>query len=125
MIEYLKSTDPHAFLGMKKKSYRKTNSAVDLYAKKITIECPKCHGYGGWHLSLNAYGKGKHFDMNCGQCNGWGFVEPGLDATCIHDWHELSYIQCQEKGIRHWGSCWHVYECVKGCGKTMAQDSGD
>lgn len=37
---------------------------------------------------------------------------------------EFSPKECREKGIPHWGNCWHVYEC-KRCGKIWAEDSSD
>jgi hypothetical protein len=89
---------------MTKKIYGSSGSAVDLYAQKLTVECPKCNGYGD----------------GCFQCSGWGRVEPG----CIHEWKELSVKECREKNITHWGMCWHQYQCNH-CGKLMSQDSSD
>lgn len=86
------------------------------------IPCPKCHGYGGWRLILNAYGPGKHFTASCSQCNGWGYVKPGVDAECIHTWHELSQKTCRERRIAHYGMFCHVYECAK-CGRLTETDS--
>lgn len=102
------------------------------------VLCPLCKGYGGWNLSLNSYplpqgyddtpenrSKYVHFRAHCNQCNGWGWVRAdSADATCIHEYKELSVEQSQQKGIKHWGMCWHVYECSK-CGHTMSQDSSD
>lgn len=89
------------------------------------VVCPLCKGHGKWHLELNAYGPGKHFDHGCYQCNGWGYVEKGSkDAECIHDFVEIGYSECQELGIRHFGACWHVWRCSK-CGATQAHDSSD
>jgi hypothetical protein len=100
--------------------------------------CPLCKGYGGWVLTINAYplpegyentpenrAKYCHFRAHCNQCNGWGWVKrDGVDADCIHDYQELSQATAQAKGIRHYGMCWHVYQCSK-CGRTMSQDSSD
>lgn len=87
-----------------------------------TIECPKCHGYGGWNLKLNAYGKPgdapnmRHFRAFCSQCWGWGWVEPGLNADCLHEFKEIAPDQ-------PW-RCWHTIECVK-CGHKRSYDSSD
>ena len=87
-------------------------------------ECPKCHGYGGWNLRINAYGPGKHFQAGCSQCNGWGFVTDKENAYCIHEYKELNQEACNKLGISHMGSCWHVYECTK-CRTTLSVDSSD
>jgi hypothetical protein len=44
--------------------------------------------------------------------------------TCKHEWKELSAEEVRKSGGIHWGSCWHVYQCVK-CGEIEAQDSSD
>ncbi|HMN10953.1 MAG TPA: hypothetical protein PKD55_01360 [Bellilinea sp.] len=71
-MEYLKATDDGAFLGMEKKDPQE-------YAeyRGSAVECPTCHGYGGWHLKLNAYGEGRHFDCSCSDCYGWGYLAEG------------------------------------------------
>lgn len=109
-MTYLTIDDPDALLGMKK---RKKEDF--LYKDMEIVECPKCRGYGGWHLHLNAYGEGKHFDASCSQCNGWGYVEKGSkDESCVHDWKELpGEAMCQ-----------HLYECTQ-CGQQMRTDSSD
>lgn len=124
-VPYLTPDDADAFLNWDKQELPETRFASMV---GYTVECPKCKGHGGWHLRVNAYpnqpeGK-RDFNCQCNQCNGWGYVKPGLDATCVHDWKELSQAQCREKSITHHGMCWHVYECTK-CGRTMAQDSSD
>lgn len=43
---------------------------------------------------------------------------------CDHKMVELSQKQCRERGITHFGMCWHVYECAH-CGYTKAEDSSD
>ena len=43
---------------------------------------------------------------------------------CDHDYQELSWQECQERGIRHEGRCWHVTEC-KTCKNISAHDSSD
>lgn len=83
--------------------------------------CPKCHGYGGWNLRLNAY-RGetpdqRHFRASCGQCWGWGWVaREGPDATCVHEYREIEPDQ-------PW-RCWHTIQCTK-CGRTRSYDSSD
>ena len=77
-----------------------------------TIECPKCHTHGKWNLKLNSYGPGKHFQQHCTQCDGWGWVRTGLDATCLHDWQYVEKL----------GNCLHLYRCSK-CNKEWEVDS--
>ncbi len=89
----------------------------------LIYECPKCHGHGKWNLRLHAYGPGEHFQRSCGQCNGWGYVREA-DRSCLHEYRELSQPECQQKGIAHYGMCWHVVECVH-CGRQRSYDSGD
>lgn len=43
---------------------------------------------------------------------------------CNHAFEELSYDECKEKGISHFGKCWHVYKCTI-CGTVNSQDSSD
>ena len=120
MQKYLTSTDKDAFLGMEKHSPQHYCLGVDQL-----VECPVCHGYGKWHLQLNAYGDGKHFDASCYQCSGWGWVEKGSkDAICVHDYQEISQEECRDRGVSHYGACWHVDACVK-CGEIRGRDSSD
>lgn len=83
--------------------------------------CPRCHGYGGWNLRVNAYGKPgdppnmRHFRASCSQCWGWGYV-PEADAACLHDYKEIAPDQ-------PW-RCWHTIQCTK-CGRTRSYDSSD
>jgi len=91
------------------------------------IPCPRCKGHGKWNLVINSYGVGKHFQASCGQCNGWGFVDGTTsDATCVHEWGELSSKEARARGIDHFGMCYHVYACTKpGCTAVTARDSSD
>ena len=66
--------------------------------------------------------KYRHFRCHCSQCNGWGWV-PAADTECIHEWQEIGAAEARELGVTHWGNCYHVYVCARGCGRTMAQDS--
>ena len=118
--QFLDKDHPDAHLGMEKQR------AEDYLYKDVEIvECPVCHGYGKWHLALNKYGDGQHFDAGCSQCNGWGWVQKDSpDATCVHEMRELSQEECRELDIRHWGACWHVQKCTK-CGHVSAYDSSD
>ena len=86
-------------------------------------ECPVCKGYGMWNLTIDAYGKGRHFQQGCFQCNGHGWVEEE-DRMCIHEWTELTPKEAGARGVKHWGMCWHVYECIK-CKQTRSVDSSD
>jgi hypothetical protein len=119
-VPYLTPEDPDAFLDMAKQPNPSIWSDMQDY-----VECPKCHGYGGWHLRINAYGEGVHFNCVCSQCNGFGLVKPGRDVDCIHKWVEIGGKESAELGIPHYGMCYHVYKCAKGCGATMAHDSSD
>ena len=76
------------------------------------VLCPVCKGYGGSVLRVDAYGKGKHFQCFCSQCNGWGWVAAGgEDATCVHEWNEENI-----------GNCLHLWTCKK-CGQKREVDS--
>jgi hypothetical protein len=82
------------------------------YFKNGSVKCPVCKGYGGSVLQVDAYGKGKHFQCFCSQCNGWGWVDANsADATCVHEW--------DEKNI---GNCLHLWTCTK-CGQSREVDS--
>ena len=126
MYDYLEHDHPDAFL-----DYPETRSDNVLRMAKeigLTKECPICKGHGGWNLRLNAYPlhdredtpenrhKFSHFKSSCGQCNGWGYVDPNsLDAICPeHEWVHLGST----------GRCLHLYEC-KHCGKQHEVDSSD
>jgi|WetSurSiteA1Bulk_404760.scaffolds.fasta_scaffold116627_1 hypothetical protein len=52
----------------------------------------------------------------------WGKKTYFFRIGCNHEYRELGSQECRERGITHWGNCWHVYECKK-CGHSMAQDS--
>lgn len=75
--------------------------------------CPKCKGHGKWHLELDAYGKGRHFDAVCGACWGWGYLAPG--QTCAHEW---------DGPTRNVGRCLNIWTCSK-CGQEREVDSSD
>ena len=98
------STHPDAFKGFR---YKLFNPAYP-WLKHL---CPLFHGYGGWNLTLDAYGPGQHFRACCSQCNGHGRVGDG-DKDCIHDWQE----------VRRLGRCLHEYKCTK-CPSTHTVDS--
>ena len=87
------------------------------------VLCPKCHGHGGWNLTLHAYspapgdpsGKRRHFQAFCSQCWGWGWVAAGSrDATCVHTFAEVAPDQ-------PW-RCWHTIRCTA-CGEKKSYDS--
>lgn len=87
----------------------------------LDYECPKCHGYGRWVLAFRPNSPGGNFHGNCGQCNGWGWVNI-RDVNCIHIWEEVSGKRAAELGVPHYGAFWHVLECEK-CGVTTCYDS--
>lgn len=43
---------------------------------------------------------------------------------CRHDFVELGGKECWQRGVSHFGMCYHVYECSK-CGHIEAHDSSD
>jgi hypothetical protein len=75
----------------------------------LTVLCPCCHDE-------------VPETIRCSQCVGWGYVRPGLDATCIHEWKELTQAAAKSLGIYHAGMCYHVYICTE-CGKIKSEDS--
>jgi hypothetical protein len=91
------------------------------------VLCPKCHGYGGWHLGHypnTRDGWYPYFDTSCGQCNGWGYVDPSSeDAHCMHTWQELSNEESIQRGLRT-GRCWHNMVC-RSCNKVESVDTSD
>lgn len=89
-----------------------------------SVQCPKCNGWGGWNLRLNAYKttqpdtpenrhKYVHFRASCDQCVGWGHV-PEADSHCVHEWGNATTI----------GRCLTDYTC-KHCGTHRTVDSSD
>lgn len=107
--KYLTPADPDAFKDMQLK-----DSPNDRGYKMMDnpVFCPVCNGYGGWHLKIDAYGVGKHFNAHCSQCNGWGYVPANSkSATCIHDFTERTI-----------GNCLHKWTCTK-CGEERIVDS--
>ena len=81
----------------------------------MIARCPKCQGRGKWNLRRDAYGPGKHFQAACGQCWGWGWVEPA-DATCLHTFTNIA----PDQPFR----CWHRIRCTQ-CGRTHSYSSDD
>ena len=120
---FLEIGDKGALLGMTRK---KPEPKYGLMA-----ECPKCKGYGGWHLTVDAYGPGKHFDCCCSNCNGWGYVEPE-NAGHVHEFIGMEEGEANEfraaKGLgpAHYtyGNCCHNSIC-KICGQYRFIDSSD
>jgi hypothetical protein len=45
-------------------------------------------------------------------------------AKCVHDLVELSATEANQRGVTHWGRCYHVYACKK-CDYVEAVDSSD
>jgi hypothetical protein len=109
---YLEITDPDAILDLEKYTPEQFKSR---YEDGYTEECPACKGYGGWHLKINAYGPGRHFNCSCMQCNGFGYVKLE-DAEHPHEWDSGTRI----------GNCLHEYKClVEGCTRKRVLDSSD
>ena len=115
MNGYMDHTHPDAFVDWVKQEP----------AYGATVECPRCKGFGGWNLQLNAYSlHGKedtpanrhtysHFRGICEHCNGWGYVSP--EEKCQgHDWEFHSNL----------GRCYNRYQCIH-CGKFSDVDSSD
>lgn len=113
MIQQHLKTSTFDFTDIVKKEKNKYNCG--------NTECPKCHGYGGWNLRIDAYGKGKHFQCFCNQCWGYGYVKEE-DAKCIHDFKELTSEECINKGLPRLYMHDHVIECTK-CGRRRSYDS--
>lgn len=101
-------TDPRAFEGIEVREPKASD-----YIKNPVL-CPVCAGHGRWHLKIDAYGAGKHFDASCFQCNGWGYVSgDSTSATCIHTFISVAV-----------GRCLHEYTCTE-CGEKRIIDSSD
>lgn len=124
------STDPHSLVFQ---DYPiRINPNLEKY-----VPCRVCQGHGGWNLTVNAYSLRGHLDTPqnrhhfchfrsmCGQCDGYGYVLiDSLNSSCIHDYKELSSIECSELKITHYGMCWHVLQC-KHCKQIKSYDSSD
>jgi hypothetical protein len=106
--KYLEPGDPGSFLGL---SPRKKEDMPEWWPGGEV--CPTCRGYGGWHLHVDAYGPGKHFDAACNSCWGYGFLREG--QSCAHEW--------DVKGAGKW-NCTSVWKCKK-CGAETEIDSSD
>jgi len=118
MTNYLEPTNPEAFI-----DYPGKQSKPDYIPN--SCECPKCKGYGGWNLKLNAYPLHfkedtpqnrhlySHFRAGCSHCFGWGWVREE-DADHVHDWQFVHNIQ----------NCLNLYDCSI-CGKQIEIDSSD
>lgn len=121
--QFLTQNDKGAFLGMECKTPEPEY--------ELTAVCPQCSGYGGWHLTLDAYGKGKHFDGSCSNCDGWGYVEPE-NAGHIHQFVGMDEQAANKlrakKGLAPasytYGNCCHNSIC-KICGQYHFIDSSD
>lgn len=118
-MEYLESTDENAFLDFPGKKDKAKASQFG-----YTEECPRCKGYGGWNLRVNAYGvpkgledspenrhKYSHFRCTCNNCFGWGYVKKE-ESDHIHEWGLIENL----------GNCLNKYGCSI-CHKTIELDS--
>lgn len=90
--------------------------------------CPKCRGYGGHNLTVNAYPlpdgmedtsenrhRYRHFRSSCDQCVGWGYVTDQRDVDCAHEF---------DNGRATGLNCVTEYRCKK-CGRGVTVDSSD
>jgi hypothetical protein len=91
------------------------------------IECPRCSGYGGWNLKINAYPMRNiedtpmnrhlysHFRTTCNHCNGYGYISQELANRCPG--HEWEFVENR-------GRCLNRYQCQH-CGQINDVDSSD
>jgi hypothetical protein len=105
-VPYMTYDDPQAHIDMQVKPTPEKHPRLS-----DPVPCPKCQGYGGWHLQLD-WKPGVHFNAACNQCNSWGWVQRGtLNESCIHDFEEVRVRM-------------HVYKNVcRKCGHTNVVDS--
>ena len=91
------------------------NMKLQAPERNLTLACPKCKGHGAFHLAHypdTRNGCYPYFDASCGQCHGWGYVDPNsIDATCIHEWKDLSYEESKARNL-YTAQCWHNNVCV-------------
>lgn len=106
----MKPTDPDAFAGLVKKE---PEPASQMFCGAPVVECAQCHGFGKWISTPNAFGPGKHSNMHCMNCNGWGYVS-AKQGSHIHEWDRGATI----------GNCLTRYTCA-GCGEKWDVDSSD
>lgn len=66
----------------------------------------------------------KHADGFAVSADYWGGKVTYYRVGCDHRFVELSQEESERKGHRHWGMCYHIFECEK-CGKIEKYDSGD
>jgi len=111
--EYLKAGEDFTDMEVKMRPDLRFRDMTD----KEYEHCPKCKGHGGWNLTVDAYGKGKHFEAFCGACWGYGWIEKG---SCAHEWNG-KVTEHDRKGI-HLFNCQHIEKCSK-CGKVIVIDS--
>jgi hypothetical protein len=106
-MNYLTPNDPGAFL----------DKTLQSNKENLPHLCPKCKGYGGWNLIVNAYpgNKNPHFSCICDQCHGWGWVSE-MDFDHVHEW---------DRGTNE-GRCLTRYRCqIEGCTRSKLVDSSD
>jgi DnaJ-class molecular chaperone len=111
---YMDHTHPDAFVDWTRMEPKYGN----------TKECPRCKGWGGWNLEMNAYKlppntpdtqenrhKFVHFRAMCNHCNGWGYVSP-KEKCPGHEWVFAENL----------GNCYNRYTCSV-CGMKNDVDS--
>jgi hypothetical protein len=104
MKQFLEPTDEGAFLDHA--IQERTSYTKDFFV------CPKCQAHGGWNLTVDAYGPGKHFRCVCPVCYGTGYTKSA--TPCEHDW----------QFSRNLGRCYNEYICRK-CNAVDKVDSSD
>ena len=52
----------------------------------------------------------------------YGYARRYFKIGCRHNWKELTQKEARAKGISHYGSCYHVRECLS-CGIVWSYDS--
>lgn len=132
MTQYITPEHPDAFVDFPGKKPKENWN----YKGQELAECPKCYGYGGWNLTLNAYRlppayedtpenrhRFVHFQAACFNCHGWGWM-PAEETDHIHDFKEISREAAEQRGVNHYGMCYHVYVCSV-CDKVKSVDSSD
>ena len=119
MTDYLTPDAADAFKDMEKLTPEPAGKMLGQYVARPrcdsvpVVECGKCKGFGGWNLTLDAYGPGRHFRASCHNCTGWGYVEAS-QGSHVHEWDNGEYIS----------RCNTLYTC-KACGTKRAVDSSD
>jgi hypothetical protein len=83
-------THDERYLGLTRQPYR---TDIDR-----AVMCPRCHGYGKFHLSINTFGPGRHSTISCGVCFEEGWVTPE-QADCYNtNGHTFQTVAAKYEG---------------------------